>query len=203
VERGQLAHHPADQVGQLVAGGDAVHERQVLVQHGLPVDAVHAGVVEVIALQAPGVHEDLAPVLAHVDGKAPSRQVDAGIREARDLLVPGIDDRERVSLPEEQLLAVPAELVTLDVLRDGDPFVLVAGERDGDERATAELSSGARLEEESRRVGAQVGVVAGRDGNLREAEPDALELDVDRGGCPLGLGSSVGGGWHRFVRSRR
>ena len=67
VQRRELGDHLRHQVRELVAIGDAVDERKVLVEHRLPVHTVHAGVVEVVALEPPGVDKELSPVLANID----------------------------------------------------------------------------------------------------------------------------------------
>ena len=58
-----------------VAGGDPVHQREVLVMHGLPVVSVHSGVVEPVAFLPPQVGVDVPPVLTDVDGEGPVGEV--------------------------------------------------------------------------------------------------------------------------------
>ena len=70
----QLAEHLAQHVGEVVARGDAVGERAVLLPHAVPVDAVHLRVVEEVALQPPGLVQHLLPLVARVDAGPTSRR---------------------------------------------------------------------------------------------------------------------------------
>ena len=74
VQRRQFAHHLRDQVAELGTIGDARDQRLVPRPHRRPVDAVHAAVVEAVALLPPGVDEDLPPFVARIETKRPFTQ---------------------------------------------------------------------------------------------------------------------------------
>ena len=79
VERGELADHLRDDVVQLAAIGDAIDEGQIAVAHGGPINALHVAVVEVVALQPPGIEKEAADTLAGVGGEGPVREIDLGL----------------------------------------------------------------------------------------------------------------------------
>src|SRR5690606_20487513 len=58
----EFAEHLAQQVGELVGGGDAFDQGPVLVEHAVPVDAAHAGVPEVGADQPARLLVGAAPL---------------------------------------------------------------------------------------------------------------------------------------------
>ena len=114
VEGAELTHHPADDVRELVPGGDPVHQGKVFVPNPLPVVSVHARVVEVVPLQAPSVDEELPPVFPDVDGEGPTRQVHPEIVELTHPAGPGVDHVNVVGLPDEKLFPVHRHLESRD-----------------------------------------------------------------------------------------
>ena len=62
VKRRQLAHGTADELAELRSRRHAIDQGQVLVPDAVPVDTVHPGVVEVVAVDSPGFVEDLRPL---------------------------------------------------------------------------------------------------------------------------------------------
>jgi len=120
VEGGQLADHLPQQVAQLRAVGDPGGQRLVLLAHRRPVQVVHVGVIEVVALEAPGLDEHLPELLAGVKGEGPVRQIHLGLIEllgAAEGGGPGggIDHEEVVLLAEHEFLAVGGKLAAADV----------------------------------------------------------------------------------------
>ena len=66
VARPQLADHLADEIVELGAGADARQQRLVLREHRRPINAPQVrGPVEV-ALEAPGLLQDVRPLRSHV-----------------------------------------------------------------------------------------------------------------------------------------
>ena len=63
----QLANHAADDVGEVQAVLDVGQQGGILVVHRLPVHAVHVLEVEAVAIVAPGLVENLVPLLVVVD----------------------------------------------------------------------------------------------------------------------------------------
>src|SRR5690348_12104961 len=64
---GELTARERDEITKVRTMPDVRQERRVLLVHGLPIRAVHLGVVEVIALRPPGFLEDLGPLRARID----------------------------------------------------------------------------------------------------------------------------------------
>ncbi len=64
----QLGDELADDEVHILAGDAVLEQLAVAGLLGLPVHAVHAGVVEHVALEAPGVIEDLLPLGARING---------------------------------------------------------------------------------------------------------------------------------------
>ena len=63
----QLADHLDQQFVQVLAALHVLEQRLVARPHGLPIEAMHVRVVEVLLLHAPGLLEDLVPFLARID----------------------------------------------------------------------------------------------------------------------------------------
>ena len=63
----QFANHAADDVGQIQAVLDIGQQGSIFVVHRLPVHAVHVLEVETVAVGAPGLVEDLVPLLVIID----------------------------------------------------------------------------------------------------------------------------------------
>src|SRR5262245_36557045 len=64
---GQLGEHPADHLVQVAAGGQVREELLVLAPDGRPVGPVHVRVVEEVAVDPPGLVQDLLPLLPGLD----------------------------------------------------------------------------------------------------------------------------------------
>jgi hypothetical protein len=71
----QLADHLADDVGQVGAVVDVVHQRRVLGAYGRPVHAVHVGREEEVAHLPPRLVEHLVPLGVPIDGDPHGRQI--------------------------------------------------------------------------------------------------------------------------------
>ena len=76
VRRAELALHLPQQVDEVVGGAEALDQRPVAGEGGVPVDAVHVGAEVVVAHQPPGLVVHLPPLVARRDGDAQPRQVD-------------------------------------------------------------------------------------------------------------------------------
>ena len=74
-----LAHHLGKQVVEVGAVRHVGQEGGVLFLGGGPVQAVHVGVVEVVALQAPHLVKHLGPLVARVDVGIQAREGDFAI----------------------------------------------------------------------------------------------------------------------------
>ncbi|MFC1791597.1 S41 family peptidase [Gemmatimonadota bacterium] len=72
---------------------------------------MHPRVVEVVPLQAPGVDEDLPPVLPDVHGEAPSREVHPVVVQSADAGGTGVHHVDVGPLPQKELLPVGGHLV--------------------------------------------------------------------------------------------
>src|SRR5262245_33862039 len=57
----QLAEPPADHAVDIARGSQVRQEHFILGLHGGPIGAVHVGIVEVVAIDAPRFFEDLLP----------------------------------------------------------------------------------------------------------------------------------------------
>ena len=117
MQRRELAHHLGDQIAQFLPVSDAVHERQIFLQHRRPVHTVQVAVVEEIALQPPGFGEHLAPFLARVEREGPIAQWNAFLQLDRRSRV-RVHDVETVVLLDQHLLAVGGKLEPLDGLSE-------------------------------------------------------------------------------------
>ena len=120
VQRRQLAHHLGQDVGELGAIGDAIHQRRVLRAHGRPVHAVHLAVVEVVALEAPGFGEHLTPLVARVEPELPvaSGQHLLGQLGCGRRLGGGVEHEVVLLAPHQHLLAVGRQLVAPHVVEE-------------------------------------------------------------------------------------
>ena len=106
VQGRELAGELAEEVAELGSIGDPVDQGQVLLQGRLPVDAVHPGVVKIIAQQPPGVAKHLPPLLPRIEGEGPAAQVQLAGAEIAERLGLGVDDVEIVPLADQELLAI-------------------------------------------------------------------------------------------------
>ncbi len=71
VQRGQLADHLRDHLVQLLPVRYPIHQRQIALTHGVPVDALHVAIVEIIAFQAPRVQKYAAEFRARIGEERP------------------------------------------------------------------------------------------------------------------------------------
>ena len=111
MQRGELAHHVGEGVIEFCAVGHAVHERKVLGKVGLPVDAVHARVVKIIAVQAPRIGEHLPPALAWLERELERTEIHFGFFESGGRLCGGVDDIEVVRAAEQNFFSVRGKLI--------------------------------------------------------------------------------------------
>ncbi len=131
VERRQFADHLREDVAQLGAIGHAIDERHVLRLHRRPVEAVHAAIIEVIALEPPRLREHLAPLVARIESERPVGKRHLVLRRVRRRLGGNVEDEKILPLPHEDLLPVHRQFVGVDVVHerlDAGCFVL-DGER--------------------------------------------------------------------------
>ena len=111
----ELADQLADDEVEVPPGHDVVEQGAVALAHRLPVDPVHGGVVEVVALESPRVGEDLPPFLRrhhrHLHGTGRQRFLH---------LLPGsdVDDREAAFGHRQELAAVGRYRVPVGVVED-------------------------------------------------------------------------------------
>ena len=112
----QLAEQPLEQPVEVRASGQVREEGGVLHAHGVPVQAVHAGIVEVVAVDAPGVLVHLRPLgpWVHEDLDAVERQPALVGRG----LAGGGDHGPRFAGLQQHLAVVGGELVGGHVLGD-------------------------------------------------------------------------------------
>ena len=90
----QLAEHHADHAVQIAAGREVGEELFVLGSNGVPVGPVHVGRVEVVAVDPPGLVEDLRPFRPGLDRHRDRVEVEravalgelAGVDDAQDEL---------------------------------------------------------------------------------------------------------------------
>ena len=121
VPDGQLAQHPADHAEEIVARREVGQERLVFPAHRRPVGAVEAGVVEVVAVDAPDLVEDLGPLGARVD--LDLHGVDGELALVQLDLVAERPDEEPLLRAHEHLLAARGER---EVLHVGEQRLLLA-----------------------------------------------------------------------------
>ena len=55
VQRRELAHHLRDHIVQFFAIRHAIHQWQIAIANPRPIQSMHIAVVEIIALQPPGI----------------------------------------------------------------------------------------------------------------------------------------------------
>ena len=141
---------------------------------------MHLRVVEVVAVHAPGLVEDLGPLGARVDpyGDRVELQlaVASGLRVLRvGFLAGGGHDRPRVLVLEEDPLAVEGDVVRVGL--GDDDFGLAVLEV---EALDGRLAVGRALEEElAGGAGLKVRDLGGVDGEVDDAVVEAVEVDDD------------------------
>ena len=171
---GQLAAHPLDQAVQVRAAGQLGQEDGVLVAHGFPVHAMHARIIEIVAVDAPHLVENLRPLGAriglHLDG------VDLDLAFAgRQQFARGGPHGPVVLVAVQQLLAVGRDVEIVRFRHHGFRLALLQVEALHGLLAVAfaqqeDLPRGARL---------QPGELRGRQRQVDDARGDAVEIDVD------------------------
>ncbi len=108
----QFAHHLAQQIGELVRGGDPVQQRPVLRQYRVPVDAAHLRLPEVRPGDPARLLERLVPLRHRIDivQDAPQVQEDRGVavrlfgRRYRTQLALVVDDQPGAVAAERELV---------------------------------------------------------------------------------------------------
>ena len=204
VQGGEFSDHLGEDVGEVGARGDAVDERGVLGLDGGPVDAVHAAIVEVIAVQAPGLVVHLSPLIARAERELPAGEVDGGLAEVLGLACACVDDVDGVFSLDEQGLAVGGEFVVGDVAGEGLGLPLALSEcglvdGEGDKRGLGAHFGGGGEHEEGFVVDREPPVVAGWHGRGVDAIGEPGKIDLDRLGF-FGLFLFVGVFLVGFVR---
>jgi hypothetical protein len=79
VQGGELSHHFRNQVVQFLAVAHAIDQFAVSIAHSGPVHAVHVLVVEIVAMQPPGILESFLEFIAGDHRKGPAFQIHGGI----------------------------------------------------------------------------------------------------------------------------
>src|SRR5262249_54478749 len=105
----KLAAHPLDDAVQIAASSKMRQERSVLIALRFPIDAVHVGRVEVVAVDSPRFVEYLRPLGAGVDANLDV--VDVELAGSRLRLGRYGDNRPGVVAGVENLLLVGGNLV--------------------------------------------------------------------------------------------
>ena len=170
VERRQLAHHLRQEVAQLGAVGHAIDQRQVLGADGRPVEAVHAAVVEVVALEPPRLGEHLPPLVARVEVERPVARAEPPASRG-----PPAPSRRRRRRSRSEPLRTSSFLPSTDssyeprVVDERLRLRLLVVDGQRLQRGGAVAARGARHEVEALAVGREVAVVAGGDGHLERA----------------------------------
>ena len=160
--------------------GEVRQERRVLRLHRLPVAPVHARVVEEVAVDPPGLVEDLRPlgarVDAHLDGvelQLPVAVLAVGLALA---LLPGRSDAPAFLHARQELLAVEGDLVVVDL--GGDRLGLAALRVP---LLESRLPVGVAEEPDLAGVRrGERGDLGGRDREVDDAEREAVAVDDDR-----------------------
>ena len=199
--RAELALHLPQHVDEVVGRPDAVDERSVAGEGGIPIDAVHVGSVVVVAHQPPGLVEHLPPLHAWLDDDAQAGQVDGddvvglGRFLRRDLAV-GRDHPHLVTVDDDETLAVPGRREPVDGVDERvgalrgevealerrsrrivvEPFAVVA-ERAGERCPQPGEAAG---------HGVQRGVASRRHRKRHHPLVEAVGVDADAGGALLG-----------------
>src|SRR5262245_7776490 len=75
----QLSHQLSDDIVQLLAVSDAIYQGKIFLAHGNPIDAMHLSVIEIVALQPPGVDEQFTKLIAWFERETPFAQIHASI----------------------------------------------------------------------------------------------------------------------------
>ena len=177
----QLADHFADDVSQVGAVVDVLDHRGVLLSDRSPIQSVHVRVVEVVALCAPRLLEDLRPLGAWIDEHLELPNVDRPVADFGRLVrrhdAPTTFRGATRSLIEE-FLAIAGQCVGADAFeewRGGALLQLIALEA----RAGSSVRHRLHVEERSGGAGTQVAEVAGRNPEGKDALADAVKIDAN------------------------
>ena len=179
----QLAQHPLGDAGEVAPAGEVGDERGVLAAHRRPVGAVVAGVVEVVAVDAPGLVEHLRPLggRVHLDLDPAEIELELGQVELV-ALVRDVDEVPVVLDAHERALRVGREREVARLLEQR--LLLPLLEVVAVHRRVRVGVGGGRpaIEQLVRRSRLQVGVDAGlhRQGEDPLREALGVELDLDR-----------------------
>ena len=109
--RAESRDHLRQDVAEFRAVGHPIDQRLVLLPHRGPVEAMHAAVVEVVALEAPGFGEHLPPLEARIEAERPVLQRHGRLREVRRRLGAGVHHVVGAPLADQDLPAVGRQLV--------------------------------------------------------------------------------------------
>ena len=186
VERRKFTHHAGDEGAQFVAVPHAPQQLAVFLPHQLPIDAVHVGVVEIVAVEPPGIGEGFTEFIGWNDGEGPVGQGDAGV--GKNLRVPhgaalgcGVDDQDLLLFADHDLLPVAGNLEIEDIGKERVGIVALAVHVPALE-GTGVGSLNAFVDPaEAVFGGGEAGIVSGGNGELVEACDDAFEIDVEFG----------------------
>ena len=77
----KLADHLAHDVGEVVAIGDRRQQLGIFVAHFFPIDAVHGGFVEVVALLPPDFIEHLLPLGGGIDLHSHAGEIERAVAD--------------------------------------------------------------------------------------------------------------------------
>ncbi len=161
-----------------------VEQLAIFVAHGLPVDAVHIAVVEVIAMQTPGVGELLFEFVGRNDGKRPVVEIHDGIGQSfRIFQRPGlgrcVHPPHLRLLADEHLLAVERNLEPAHIFHQGFGLVALVVDVDALQNRFECVAGGSihPAKPIARRV--EIPVIAGGYGYVVETAGDAIEIDLD------------------------
>ena len=191
---GELSSDAGDQIPEIRAMADERQQRAVLLVDGLPVGAVHLGVVEVLALNAPRLSKDLRPLGARVDPCREGGDVERPVADTRG----PVERHDAPAIPVgaiQQLLRVAREAVRADTFQERrrTPLAqLVAVEIQ--RRAGTAAPRRLEIEDGARRSRFERAVIARRHVECQDALTDAIDVDAYRnrpGGFLLGLGGGA------------
>src|SRR5215475_9772094 len=79
VKRRQLSHQLSYDIVQLLAVGDSIYQGEIFLAHGDPIDTMHPSVIEIVALQPPGVDEQFTKLITWFKRETPFAQIHMGV----------------------------------------------------------------------------------------------------------------------------
>ena len=175
VAHSQFAAHPLNQAVQVCAAGQLGQEHGVLVTHGLPVHAMHARIIEIVAVDAPHFIENLRPLGARIGFHFDGVDLDLALPR-RQQLARGGAHGPVVLLPVQQLLAIGRHFEIIGFGHHGFRLALFQIEALHGLLAIAF----AQQEDLPRSASRQAGELRGRQRQVDDARGDAVEIDADR-----------------------